>query len=519
GAYATAMLLGRYQVSPWVGMWAGAAISLAVSLAIGYPTFRLRRHFFALATLALGEIARISFLNWPYVGAAIGLYLPLQYRNQFAYLMWDTKPPYYLTALAVLVTATVLVGIIDRHRAGTYLRAINQDEVASEMLGIPSRRYKLYAMALSAMLASLCGTVYALYVLYIDPYNVMASRISLLVVVIALIGGRGTVWGPVLGAMFIVLLNEYTRAWLGGAGSGADVILFGLVIMFVAIREPRGLLGFLQRRTRPPLPAVEGAAIDDLTTSTAEVGAGHPLLEIADLQKRFGGVQAIRQATLRMIRGEILGLIGPNGAGKTTLFECVAGFLRPDGGSVRLAGRSLLGLPPHRIAWRGLGRTFQAVRIFPEMTVWENAMCGVEHRGEGLWRATRSGASAAVKETAQHLLNSFHLWGLREVPASALSYGQQKLLSLAMAVLRRPAVVLLDEPTAGVNPVLINEIGDHIRMLNGSGITFLIIEHNMEFIMALAHRIAFMAEGQILAVERPAEIQRNRTVLELYYGR
>lgn len=518
GAYAAATLLARYKVSPWGGMWVGVAISLAVSLAIGYPTFRLRRHFFALATLALGEIARISFINWAYVGAAIGLYLPLQYRNQFTYLMWDSKTPYYLTALVVFVVATILVGTIDRHRAGTYLRAINQDEDAAEMLGIPTRRYKLYAMGLSAMLASLCGTVYALYVLYIDPYNVMTSRISLLVVVIALIGGRGTVFGPVLGALFIVLLNEYTRSWLGSAGSGADFILFGLLIMLVAIREPRGLVGLLQRGTRPAVPAVEGSAIDRIFPPSGE-SRTDPVLDVADVRKRFGGVQAIRQATLQVGRGEIVGLIGPNGAGKTTLFDCITGFLQPDGGAVHLGNRSVLHLPPHRIAWRGLARTFQAVRIFPEMTVWDNMMCAVEHRSEHLWETTRHRPAAPIQQRGRELSEAFQLWELRELPAGALSYGQQKLLSLAMAVLRRPAVVLLDEPTAGVNPVLVNEIGDHIRALNTSGLTFLIIEHNMEFIMALAHRIAFMAEGQIVAVGPPEDIQRNQAVLELYYGR
>jgi branched-chain amino acid transport system permease protein len=519
GAYAAATLLGRYQISPWAGMWAGAAISLLVSLAIGYPTFRLRRHFFALATLALGEIARISVLNWPFVGAAIGLYLPLQYRNQLAYLMWETKTPYYFTALAVLITATVLVGTIDRHRAGTYLRAINQDEAAAEMLGIPTRRYKLYAMALSAILASLCGTVYALYVLYIDPYNVMTSRISLLVVVIALIGGRGTVWGPVLGALFIVLLNEYTRSWLGAAGSGADYILFGLLIMLVAIREPRGLVGLLQRGVRTPMAAIEGSAIDRVDAQSGDIHPGLTVLNIGNVRKRFGGVQAIRQATLQVGRGEIVGLIGPNGAGKTTLFDCMTGFLSPDDGTVHVGNRSVLRLPPHRIAWMGLGRTFQAIRIFPQMTVWDNMICAAEHLSESLWETTLHGPSTEVQARGRHLLDSFQLWGLRELLAGALSYGQQKLLSLAMAVLRRPAVVLLDEPTAGVNPVLVNEIGDHIRSLNGSGITFLVIEHNMEFIMALAHRIAFMAEGQIVAIGPPADIQRNQTVLELYYGR
>ncbi|HET8679454.1 MAG TPA: branched-chain amino acid ABC transporter ATP-binding protein/permease [bacterium] len=525
GAYAAAILLGQWGLSPWIGAWVGAALSTLVALAVGYPTFRLRRHFFALATLALGEIARISFLNWKYVGAAIGLYLPLQYRNQLAYLMWDSKAPYYLVTLALCALATVLVAVLDRNRSGTYLRGINQDEDAADMLGIPTRRYKLYAMALSAAVASLCGTVYALYVLYIDPYNVMAGRISLLIVVIALIGGRATIWGPVLGAVFIVLLNEYTRSWLGGAGSGADFILFGLLIVLVSIREPRGIVGILRRHAPTPVLPIEGAAGEPHASSSerprapAQVASGAGvLLAIHGLHKRFGGVHAVRDATLEVRRGEILGLIGPNGAGKSTLFECVTGFLRPEAGEVHLGDVRLTGLPPHQVAWSGVARTFQAMRVFAELTAWENLMSAQEHRAEGLWEASLSRHPQAVQERGQRLLMAFGLWDLRDLPAGALSYGQQKLLSIAMAVLRQPPLVLLDEPAAGVNPVLVGEIARHIRDLNASGMTFLVIEHNMEMIMGLAHRIAFMAEGQVVTVGRPDEIRRNQKVLDLYYG-
>ncbi|MDQ7843465.1 MAG: branched-chain amino acid ABC transporter ATP-binding protein/permease [Armatimonadota bacterium] len=534
GAYAGAVLLSRYGLSPWLSLWVGAAVSVLVSLLIGFPTLRLRRHFFALATLALGEIMRILFLNWPYVGAAIGLYLPLEYRNRFAYLMWDSKVPYYFTALALLVLATGVTAVVDRHRAGIYLRALNQDEDAAGMLGIPIRRYKLYAMALSAALTSLCGTVYALYVLYIDPYNVMAGRISLLIVVIALIGGRATVAGPVLGAVFIILLSEYTRSWLGGAGGGVDFILFGALIMAVSIREPQGLMGLLRRRSLGPDTVAEDIARSEQPIRPAAVvtrqshadqlpsapgAAREVVLRVVGLSKRFGGVQAVRGVTLEVYRGEICGLIGPNGAGKSTLFDCITGFQRPDRGALYLNGRALSSPTPHTTAWAGAGRTFQGLRVFADLTVWENLMCGQEHRGEGLWRATLHGHPPAAEARGRTLLESFGLGPLRDQPAGALSYGQQKLLSIAMAVLREPALVLLDEPVAGVNPVLAEEITEHIRRLNAQGVTFLVIEHNMEVIMALAHRILFMAGGEIIAHGPPGEIQRHEKVLELYYGR
>ncbi len=517
GAYTPSVLLSRYGLSPWVGLWAGAAVAVLISLLIGFPTFRLRRHFFALATLALGEMARISFLNWDFVGAATGLYLPLQYRNRPGYLMWDTKPPYYLAALVLLGLATLTVAVIDRHRAGRYLRAIDQDEDAAEMLGIPARRYKLYAMALSACLTALAGSLYAFYVLYIDPYNVMHSRLSLLMVVIALIGGRGTVWGPVLGAFAIVLVNEYTRAWLGGTASGIDFILFGLLVILLALRQPKGLAGWLLRPA-PPAPApVTGAA--PVPPGPARPAQDGEVLRIHGLRKRFGGVEAVRDVTLAVRRGEVLGLIGPNGAGKSTLFDCLTGFVRPDGGSALLDGQALSRLAPHRVAWAGVARTFQLIRVFPDLSVWDNVLCGIEHRGEGLLEATVSEAQPEDQKRAQALLQAFGLWHLRDRPAGELSYGQQKLLSLAMAVVREPAVVLLDEPAAGVNPVLVEELERHIRELNARGLTFVIIEHNMEFVMRTSHRVAFMAGGEIVAVGPPEQIRQDPRVLELYYGR
>jgi branched-chain amino acid transport system permease protein len=532
GAYAAAVPLGRYGVAPWLDLAGGAALSAVVSLAIGLPTFRLRRHFFALGTLALGEITRILFLNWPYVGAAVGLYLPLQYRNRLGYLMWDDKLPYAYTALALLGLATAVVAAFDRHRAGIYLRAIDQDEDAAEMLGIPTRRYKLYAMALSAALTSACGTAYALYVLYIDPYNVMAGRVSLLAVVIALIGGRATVAGPVIGAAFIVFLGEYTRSSLGTLGTGADFILFGLLIMVISIREPGGLASLVRRHLGERAPADDAAGAGPAPAPGRAAGGGppvpapapggrsrDPVLRISGLHKRFGGVHAVRGVTLDVRRGEICGLIGPNGAGKTTLFDCVTGGVRVDQGSVRLDGRELRGLKPHRIAWAGISRTFQAMRIFPGLSVWENILCGWDHRAEPLWDATVRANGADVLARGRALLEAVNLWELRARPAGALSYGQQKLLSIAMAVMRRPAVVLLDEPAAGVNPRLVDEIAARIRELNAQGMTFLVIEHNMDMIMRLAHRIVFMAGGEVVAIGAPEEIQRNETVRDLYYGR
>jgi branched-chain amino acid transport system permease protein len=535
GAYTSTVLLARAGVSPWAGMWAGAALAALVSLVVGYPTFRLRRHYFALATLALAEMVRILFLNWPLAGAAVGLYLPVRLMNRPWAMIWNTKTPYYLLALALFGLACGLVLLADRARLGVYLRAIDQDEDAAEALGISGRRYKLLAMGLSAALTALAGTVFAQYVLYIDPSTVLDPSRSVLFAIMALLGGRGTVAGPALGAGFLTLLSQYAGGTLGGLGRGYDYVAYGLAIMLVAVYEPRGLVGLAarwrpgNRRGRPraagealPGPAPEAGPPAPADADPRAPGAGPPLLRVEALSKRFGGLEALRDVTLHVRRGEILGVLGPNGAGKSTLFDCISGFVRPSRGTVRLAGpggdRVLTGRPPSWIAQQGIGRTFQLIRVFPDLTVMENMLCGQEHRDEPLLGAFRP-SPRGVRERAGELLRLVGLEEARGLPAGNLSYGQQKLLALAVALLRGPRLVLLDEPVAGVNPAVVERLQHHIRLQNAGGVTFLIIEHNMEVLMELADRLYFMAEGRVVTEGPPRAIQRSEEVLSLYYGR
>ncbi len=516
GAYTSSVLLSRYGILPWVGAPIGAAVALALSQVVGYATFRLRRHFFALATLALGEIARISFLNWGYVGAAIGLYLPLQYRGSLAYVMWDGKQPYYTVAFILFALAIAATALIDRSRMGIYLKAINHDEDTAQSVGLDPLRYKQWAMGTSAALTALAGSLYAQFVLYIDPYNVMSARISLLVVVIALIGGRGTIWGPVLGGAFIILLTEYSRSALGKYGGGYDYALLGLLVMLVALFEPKGLVGLAQRmHPRLPLP-LEGAATRPGLPPRPRGGA--TCLTVVGMRKHFGGLVALDDVNLTVQRGEILGLVGPNGAGKSTLFDCISGFQRPDGGTVHLADQLLSGVPAHLIARRGLVRTFQLIRIFPDLTVAQNLLVAQPHGGERVWHALRK-SEAPIEDRVETLLRQVELSAYRHSPAAALSYGQQKLLSLGMGLMSEATILFLDEPTAGVNPRVIDDLIGVIRDANAAGQTFVIIEHNMAVIDALAHRVYFMADGRILAEGSPADLRTNPIVLEAYYGR
>jgi branched-chain amino acid transport system permease protein len=526
GAYTSTLLLSRAGVTPWIGMWAGAGAAVVLSLVVGYPTFRLRRHYFALATLALAEMVRILFLNWPLVGAAEGLYLPIRLMNRSWAMIWTAKPPYYYLALVIFALACAIALVINRARLGLYLRTIDQDEDAAAALGIPARRYKLLVMAVSAALTALAGSVFAQYILYVDPSTVLDPSRSVLFAVMTLLGGRGTVVGPAIGAGFLTLLSQYAGGTLGGLGRGYDYVVYGFAIMLAAVYEPRGLVGVIERvRRRPPSDRVPlsvrtspSAAGDSLRSRSS----GAPLLRAAGLSKRFGGLQALQDVDLEVRRGEIVGILGPNGAGKSTVFDCVTGFLPASAGRVMLhtarGDQVLTGHPPHWIAQQGLARTFQVIRVFPDLTVRESLLVSQEHRGEPLGAAFRQ-SPPEVCERADAFLRAVGLDELRDAPAGTLSYGQQKLLALAVALMRHPLLVLLDEPVAGVNPTTIEYLKRYIRAQNAAGMTFLIIEHNIEVLMDLADRLYFLADGRVVAQGPPEAIQRSEEVLRLYYGR
>jgi ABC-type branched-subunit amino acid transport system ATPase component len=289
----------------------------------------------------------------------------------------------------------------------------------------------------------------------------------------------------------------------------------GLVVMLLALYEPKGLIGLVQRLRPRPSPRPEGSA--DGGTQFA-LRNEDPPLTVTGLRKHFGGVVALDDISLTVRPGEILGLLGPNGAGKSTLFDCITGFQRPLRGTVHLGSESLTYAPAHVIAQRGVVRTFQLIRIFPDLTVWQNLLVAQPHRGESIWQALQVSA-ARTEQRAETYLRIIGLTTFRHTPAAQLSYGQQKLLSLAMGLMSDAAILFLDEPTAGVNPKTIDGLIGVIRDANRAGQTFVIIEHNTTVIDALAHRVYFMADGRMLAEGTPADLRENALVLEAYYGR
>jgi ABC-type branched-subunit amino acid transport system ATPase component len=242
------------------------------------------------------------------------------------------------------------------------------------------------------------------------------------------------------------------------------------------------------------------------------------LLEVRGVTKHFGGLTALAGVDITVDAGEIVGLIGPNGSGKTTLFHCIAGAFAPDGGDIRLRGQSLVGVSPHVVCARGVGRTFQLVRIFPQLSALDNVLAGQSHRGEGVMAAFARASTREVRRRALGLLEFMGLADLAPAPGSELSYGQQRLLELATVLMGEPELILLDEPTAGVNPVLVDRLLARLREINRGGTTIVLIEHNMEAVMGLSGRMYALAMGRTIAEGTPAEVRSNPAVLESYFG-
>jgi branched-chain amino acid transport system permease protein len=349
--------------------------------------------------------------------------------------------------------------------------------------------------------------------------------LSVQIILSLLLGGRATLWGPVLGAFAIEWLNETSNNEFGGGN--ARLLIFGGLLALVVLFLPQGIIptakGWIERwrgRGKAGLAGERLTGIDlrerEAPPPEARALSTRPLLEVKGLEKSFGGVRAVDGASFAVPEGSITALIGPNGSGKTTVFNLVGGTMTPEAGEVWFDGRRIDGKPPWQRAHLGLGRTFQITRLFPEMTVLENVVAPLQGFHLGLLNA--DAVSGREARRAEELLEFVGMRKYRDVRASALSYGQQKLVELAQILMLDPKLIMLDEPAGGINPTLIERIGEMIRELNAGGKTFLIVEHNMPFVLGLCNPVIVLARGSAIAGGTPDEIQRDAQVLDAYLG-
>lgn len=520
GGYTATLLTQNYEISPWIGMLAGAALSGIVAVIISYPTLRLRGPFFSLATIAILEVVRLLVIHEEqFTGGSSGISIPLNIG--WTWMVFREKGNYVIIAFGLFLAVLLVSRYIRTSRAGHYLIAIREREHAALAVGIDTVSMKIRAAVISAMLTSIVGTFHITYLTFVDPASAFSLDLSIQVAMFSLIGGLGTVSGPVAGTFLVLPIAELARGWLSSVGNGMHGLIYGLILIVVVLTIPRGLAGALGARVerllgRLPYLGGKPVAAKPAAAPTAALcapGAAHPVLKAQNLFKNFGGLRATNNVSLSLYEGEILGVIGPNGAGKTTVFNLLSGFLSPDKGKVTIRGRDNTWTScksPSAFAHNGLGRTFQIAQPFTGLSVLENIMLGAF-----MHTADKGEAESIALQVAGQTDLLKHL----DTEARNLTVGGMKRLEIARALATRPHILLLDEVMAGLNPTDIEKAIAMIRGIRDSGVSVLLIEHMMQATMALSDRIIVLNEGTVLVGGAPKEVVENPAVIEAYLGK
>jgi len=522
GAYTTAVLTTAYGLSPWLTLPLSLIVSGVFAVALGLITVRLSGHYLPLGTIAWGLGLFYLFSKLEFLGRNDGISRipPLQIGSL---RMLDPDTIYFAIWFAVIVSAWLTMNLLDS-RTGRAIRALRRGHVAAEAFGIKPPRAKLLVFIYAAVLAGLSGWLYAHFQRAVNP-TPFGAQAGIEYLFVAVIGGAGYVWGGVLGAAIVVILKEFLQGYLPYLFHGEgqlETIVFGMMLVLLLQLAPGGVWPWLMRRLplkpdRKPInpslvlpPRRKPAPIDD------------SLLIIDHARKQFGGVVAVNDVSFDVGAREIVALIGPNGAGKSTTFNLITGVLSASSGTISLLGRTLDRATPQAITQLGVSRTFQHVKLVPDMTVLENVAIGAHLRGHAgalssMLRLDR-GDEAKLLAEAMRQIERVGLAAQANTLAGSLALGQQRIVEIARALCADPVLLLLDEPAAGLRHLEKQQLASLLRELRDGGMSVLLVEHDMGFVMNLADRVVVLDFGTKIAEGTPEAIKTNPDVIRAYLG-
>jgi branched-chain amino acid transport system permease protein len=521
GAYTTAYLTVNFGLSPWLTLFIGLALTGLCAAVIGAITLRMSGHYLPLATIAWALSLYYLMGNLDALGKYDGI-LGVKGLSLFGLEFGQQRIFYVLVWAFVIVASFALIRLLDS-RSGRAIRALAGGAQMAEAMGVDTLRHKVGIFVLAALLASVSGWLFAHFQRTVNP-SPFGIRMGIEYLFMVVLGGAAHVWGAIAGAGVVKLLEDQLQVLLPrliGTSGSYELIVFGIMIVAVLKYLPDGLWAFVDRRLPRPFRAVDWHDAPELP-ARAKPAAGEVVLDVQAIRKTFGGLVAVNGISFQTRAGQIVGLIGPNGAGKSTTFNLVTGVLGLSGGAVHFRGEPIGGLSSRAIAQRGVSRTFQHVKMVADMTVLENVALGAHLRGRrgpiaAMLRTDRAEERQLLREAERQLRRVGMGDQLHEI-AGNLAMGQQRLLEIARALCADPALLLLDEPAAGLRHKEKQALAEVLRTLRGEGMSILLVEHDMGLVMDICEHIVVMEFGTHLMEGTPAEVQQSPKVRAAYLG-
>ncbi|MCZ4311911.1 branched-chain amino acid ABC transporter ATP-binding protein/permease [Comamonadaceae bacterium G21597-S1] len=521
GAYTTAWLTLNTGMSPWLTLFVGLALTTISALIVGFVTLRMSGHYLPLATIAWGLALYYLMGNLDALGKYDGL-LGLESLSVGPIDIGQGRLFFVLCWAILIAGAMALLNLLDS-RPGRAIRSLKGGSQMAEAMGINTFRYKVTIFLVAALFASVAGWLLAHFQRTVNP-SAFGLKMGIEYLFMAVIGGVGHVWGAMVGAGLVKLLDDYLQvalpALIGTSGS-YEVIVLGIAMVLLLKYMPEGLWSVVARRFPAPPRRVDWQQAADLPMR-ARPAPGEPVLQVDKVRKEFGGLVAVNDISFDIPAGRIVGLIGPNGAGKSTTFNLITGVLGKTSGQVRFRGRDITALPSRAISRQGMARTFQHVKMIADMTVLENVALGAYTRGSRGVLASMLRTNAAeerrLMKEAQRQLERIGMGAFLHELAGNLAMGPQRLMEIARALCCDPALLLLDEPAAGLRHKEKQDLIQVLRQLQGEGMSILLVEHDMDLVMDVCDQLVVMEFGTLLTRGTPAEVQANPAVRAAYLG-